>query len=385
MNDCSTEEGLWASIPSARTATRFVEIVFESSPTGMALIDERGLHLAVNPALSTVLGQPMESLVESSCWHGIHPDDVDADRRGMHRLLSGEVASYEVEERVIGADGRHRWVEVTVSGMLGPELGEGVEARLLRQVRSIQDIADQRAADRQIRAALDALEVRAADLAAANGRLADLAATLSHDLLQPVAALDGFLRLLQSSAGELEEEHRSWLERAIASKDRLTEAIRSLHRHAALEELSLIEVDLGVLVRRELTELTLLRPDVEIDVGELPTVLGDPGLLQQVLANLVENALRYRSPERPLRLSVRACRDGDDWEITFSDTGLGITPGQLEAVFERGFRGTASTDTMGSGVGLATVRSLVERLGGTVVALPRRDGACISVTLRAVS
>lgn len=375
-------KGLWASMPSPGAAARFVETVFATSPIGMALIDERGTRLAVNPALGDVLGRPIAGLVGAPCWDGLHPDDVAGDRAGMERLLRGELTSYVVEERAVGVDGRHRWVEVTVSGMLSGELGEGLETRMLRQVRSIQDVADQRAADRQLRAALEALELRAEELAAANGRLADLAATLTHDLMQPVAAMDGFLRLLHAEAQELDDDHRGWLDRAVASKDRLTEAIRALHRHAAAEQLTLVPVEVGPIIRRQLADLAGPEPEV-VDIAELPTVLADPGLLQQVVANLVENAVRYRSPERPLRLTIEAHPDADEWEVTFTDTGLGIDPDQLDAVFERGFRGSAATGTPGTGVGLATVRSLVERMGGSVTARPQVDGACLCVRLRA--
>jgi signal transduction histidine kinase len=243
-------------------------------------------------------------------------------------------------------------------------------------------VADQRVAERQLRAALDALEHRAAELASANARLADLAATVTHDLLQPVAALDGFLRLLQTEARELSDEHKVWLDRAITSKDRLTETIRALHRHAVAEELTLVPVDLAAVLQGQLAELTVLHPEVEVAVGKMPIVLADPGFLQQVVANLVENSVRYRSPERPLHVTIGAERHRDRWELIVTDTGLGIDRAELDSVFERGFRGAAARGTRGSGLGLATVRSLVARMGGVVVARAHPGGACVCISLR---
>lgn len=374
------DDEMWATMPSRRAVERFVDTVFQTSPIGMALIDEHGRHLATNPALSTVLGHPADVVATMSCWDAIHPDDVPADRAGMESVLAGERASYVCEQRVIAANGRHLWVESTVSG--GPD-GAG-SVRLLRQVRSIQDIADQRTADRQLRAAHEELEQRAEELAEANDRLATFASTLMHDLLQPVAALDGFLRLLEAEAGELSDEHRDWLQRAIRSKERLAESIRSLHRHAATAAPDLTPVALAEIAGRFAADVHATHPTAAVDVGELPVVLGDPGFLQQVVANLVQNALKYRSPERPLRLRFAAERVGPRWDITVTDNGLGIEPDQLAAVFQRGFRGTSSTGTRGSGTGLATVQGLVERMGGTVRADPCEAGACIRLTLRAV-
>lgn len=370
---------LWTAMPSLRDAAWFVDTAFQSSPIGMALIDGRGRHIATNPALSTVLGHPADVVERMSCWDAIHPDDVPADRAGMASVLSGDRASYVREQRVLTAVGRHLWVETTVSG----GSSDGPSVRLLRQVRSIQDIADQRAADRQLRAAHEELEDRAAELAEANERLASFAATLTHDLLQPVASLDGFLRLLEAEANELTDEHRDWLERAICSKERLGESIRSLHRHAAIAPPDLTAVALADIVERFACDVNATGPAAGVEVGELPVVLGDPGFLQQVVANLVENAVKYRSPRRPLRMTFTARRNGRGWDVTVTDNGLGIAPDQLKAVFERGMRGRSSAGTWGSGTGLATVRALVARMGGSVRAERCETGARICLTLLA--
>ncbi len=76
------------------------------------------------------------------------------------------------------------------------------------------------------------------ELVEANGRLATFAATLSHDLLQPVAALDGFLTLLAERATELDDEHRAWLDAAIRGKDRIVATIDAMHRDALADDLS---------------------------------------------------------------------------------------------------------------------------------------------------
>lgn len=368
-----------ATMPSLRAAARFVDTVFQTSPIGLALIDAHGRHLATNPAMSIVLGHPADVVATMSCWDAIHPDDVPADRAGLASVLAGERASYVREQRVVAADGRHLWVESTVSG--GADSAGSV--RLLRQVRSIQDIADQRAADRQLRAAHEALELHAEELADVNDRLASFAATLTHDLLQPVAALDGFLRLIEAEAQELTEEHRDWLERAIRSKERLAESIRSLHRHASAADPDLVPVALTEVAGGFAADVQAAHPSARFEAGDLPVVLGDPGFLQQVVANLVQNAVKFRSPDRPLLVRFDAQRTGPLWAVTVTDNGLGIAPDQLEAVFQRGFRGASSDGTRGTGTGLAIVRTLVERMGGTVCADPWEPGARIRLTLRA--
>jgi PAS domain S-box-containing protein/diguanylate cyclase (GGDEF)-like protein len=493
---------LWAGMPTALTAARFVETVFETAPIGMALIDHTGRHLAANPSIGALLGHSVSALLGQTCWELIHPADLQADLNGMDSLLRGECTSYVVEERVIGADGAQRWVEVTVSGLPGEHQAHGDPTRLLRQVRSIEDdrrtgedaavlrsiidaspdalvitdgdgrcthwnptatrmfgwtatdmvgqplsrlvagddqlalarvlgeaatgravrwpdatwvsssgasccvdvtvgpiedvdgqvlglvalardVTAQRAADLAMREAHEALRARAGDLAAANDRLATFASTLAHDLLQPVAGLDGFLSLLDAHASELTDEHRDWLHRAMRGKARLADAIGALHRHAFVEDLALEPVPLDEVVDELLVELRGGADDCRVEVGALPTVQGDRGLVAQVLANLVQNALRYRADDRPLHVRIDATPAGACWDVAVTDTGRGIGADELTTIFERGVRGRSSAGTDGTGTGLATVRSLVQRMGGEVWAEPHEGGACLCVRLPA--
>jgi PAS domain S-box-containing protein len=485
---------LWDGVPTALSATRFVEAVFESAPIGMALVDETGRHLAANPSAARILGRETDEVLRMTCWEMVHPEDLQADLAGMDRLLRGEGTTYSVEERVIGADGRPRWVEVTVSGVPGDHQANGTRARLLRQIRSIEDsrrvnedaavlrsvvtaspdaliitdelgrctlwnpaadrlfgwtekdmlgaplsrlvdpgsqlhlaralgdaaagqavrwpdatwidasgqpcavdvtigpivdasggliglvavardVADQRAAAQALTDAHEALGLHAAELAAANVRLGTFARTLSHDLMQPVAALDGFLSLLDRDADELTEDHRSWLAGALRGKDRVSQAIDALYRNAVDDDLPLVPVELDRVVGELAPTLVAELEDAELLIGDLPVVAADRGFVTQVLANLVQNAGRYRSEDRPLVIRIEARSDGPtSWVVVVADTGKGISTDELEAVFEPGRRGRSAAGTAGTGTGLATVRTLMQRMGGDIWAEPEPSG-----------
>ncbi len=87
--------------------------------------------------------------------------------------------------------------------------------------------------------------------------------------------------------------------------------------------------------------------------------------IEQILANLVDNAIKYRSPDRPLRLRIEAVRRGRLVDIIVEDNGRGIEPDDLERVFEL-FRRAGPQDQVGEGIGLAHVRSLARNLGGEI-------------------
>jgi signal transduction histidine kinase len=113
-------------------------------------------------------------------------------------------------------------------------------------------------------------------------------------------------------------------------------------------------------------------------------VRADHGLLMRVLSNLLQNSARYRHPERDLEVTVTCRSDAADGfrTIVVTDNGQGIQDDELESVFVRGVRGRASGASIGTGTGLATVRSLVERMGGRAWAEPHPDGARVCLHLR---
>lgn len=245
-------------------------------------------------------------------------------------------------------------------------------------------VAEERLADTALREAHEALAARADELLHANERLASFAATLSHDLLQPVTALDGFLSLLDRYADELTEEHRSWLHGALRGSVRISQVIEALHRDASTDELTLVPVALDEVIADLLVELPTGDDAVVIESGDLPTVLADHGVLAQVLVNLVQNALRYRADDRQPRVRLEARRDRATWVLVMTDTGRGIHPDELDAVFLQGFRGRSSSGTSGTGTGLATVRALARHMGGDAWAEQHDGGARLCVRLRAV-
>src|SRR5438094_3549320 len=130
-------------------------------------------------------------------------------------------------------------------------------------------------------------EVDFAELAATNARLETFAATVCHDLMQPVAALDGFLSLLERIDANLDADHRGWLAGAIRAKNRVVQAVDALYRNATENDVPLVPVDLDALVRQVVPDLIEEMGAADLLVGELPVVAADPGFVTQVLANLL--------------------------------------------------------------------------------------------------
>ncbi len=350
-----------------------------SSPDALIITDAQARCTHWNPAAVRLFGWAETDMVGQPLTRLVSGGDQLALARVLGEAAGGTLAVRWADATLTASDGASLAVDVT----LGPIFGE--EGSMVGLVAVARDVAAQRSAEADLREAHGALESRASDLAVANDRLGAFAATLTHDLLQPVAALDGFLTMLDLHASELDEQHRDWLQRAVRGKDRVAEAIGALYRSVSADELPLSEVDLGQILSDLLVELPGIGGNDTVEVDVLPTVMGDAGLISRALANLLQNALRYGCDDRPLRVCVEAHRDGGTWVVSVTDTGRGIEGSELEAVFERGTRGRSAAGTDGSGIGLATVRSVAQRMGGDAWAEPHDGGARLCLRLRAAT
>ena len=104
---------------------------------------------------------------------------------------------------------------------------------------------------------------------------------------------------------------------------------------------------------------------IEFAVGELPETVGDRGAMEQIFANLIDNAIKYLDPTRPGRITISGWSEGDRNVFQIQDNGVGVAPSQRERIFQV-FRRADSVGVPGDGLGLACVRSLVRRHSGEI-------------------
>ncbi|CAA9393951.1 MAG: hypothetical protein AVDCRST_MAG32-2531 [uncultured Nocardioides sp.] len=201
--------------------------------------------------------------------------------------------------------------------------------------------------------------------------LSSFASTVAHDLLNPISAISAWSELMREDLADSGQDLEA-LERIEASTQQMRELVDGLLADARAREFSLSTevVDLGEVARDAARGV----PGAEVEVQELPPVLGDPMLLRQVLVNLVGNAVKYAAADRDPAITVTGDHDDlGDVVVRVADRGMGIPPDHLDSVFEP-FRRVPGTQRRGTGLGLAICRRIVERHGGRIVARPRDDG-----------
>lgn len=204
----------------------------------------------------------------------------------------------------------------------------------------------------------------------------ELVANISHDLRTPLTTLQGYLETLSLKNSSLTaSERENYLLTAIRHCKRLTILVEQLFELARLDsierisysepfQLSELAQDIVQKYRLKANELGI---DLQTDPGNTPALVhGDIGLLERVLENLIDNALRHT--QRGGRVSVDLNPAGDHVTVRVADTGSGIPPERLAHIFDRFYRAETGTDdgTHHAGLGLAIARRIVELHGSTI-------------------
>ncbi|WP_250034547.1 ATP-binding protein [Paractinoplanes maris] len=199
--------------------------------------------------------------------------------------------------------------------------------------------------------------------------LVGFAGVVAHDLRSPLARIMGYADFLHEEAfDQLDSTQRDFLARLRKGADNMRVLIDDLLDYATAENrpMANVPVDLHRLAEEIARDRAADRA-AGIEVGELPTIYGDPTLLRQVLDNLIGNAIKYTPPDREPHVRV-GCQpvEGGRWRCEVTDNGIGIPDRDRAAVFDAFTRVGGSENYPGTGLGLAIVHRIVERHHGQV-------------------
>jgi two-component system, OmpR family, sensor histidine kinase KdpD len=267
-----------------------------------------------------------------------------------------------------------------VVGVLGMRLADPHLFEAPDQRHLLETFANQVAL--AIERALLADEAQGAQVSIESERLRNtLLSSVSHDLRTPLAAITGGTSALLDDAARLDEPARRELLVTMREEaDRLNRLVQNLLEMTRLEagpvqvrkEWHPIEEPIGAALAHFTARLRTRQLTTTIP-ADLPLVPLDPILIERVVANLVDNALKYTPETSPIEIS--AAREGDGVVVEVADRGPGLPQGDEGRVFDKFYRGIRSVT--GSGLGLAICRGLVEAHGGRIEAANRPGGGAV--------
>jgi PAS domain S-box-containing protein len=366
----------------AATASRASEkrwrAVFETASVGIATSDAERRILSANAALQRMLGYS-EAELQAMVWADLtHADDSPLTADWIPNLKAGRQQPYQLEQRCKHKNGKYRWCSVNASYVPAMEFSLEFFATI------IVDIDDRKTAE-------EALQRAQSDLArvARITTMAELTASIAHEINQPLAAIAASGSACQRwLAGEPPNVSRARdsVSRIIAGANRAGEVIKRIRSFVSSKTSTQAALSINGVI---LEVLALLRGELQskqvavathLDTG-LPSITGDRLLLEQVILNLVMNAIEAMAAvtDRPRTLVVRSERfEGNTVRVTVEDSGVGLATENAARIFETFF----TTKPEGMGMGLSISTSIIEAHGGRLWAeAAARHGAVLNFTL----
>ena len=380
-----------ATLSQAGQALRLSEdkfkYFFENANVGNTITSPSG-QMQINQTFAEILGYSVEELQGELFQEHTHPDDLEISQNEMNALLAGEKGSVRFNKRYLKKDGSVVWVDLS-SSLRRDDAGQP-----LYSMATMVDITARRQAEEEIRrlnAELEErVEARTRELRQAQEQLVrqeklavlgQMAGSIGHELRNPLGVISSsiyYLKLVQPGGFVPPERNASGTKPE--AQPELNEKIKQ--QYAVIEEAvntavkiindllgfaRLSSADRRPVSVPELVQNTLKRfpPPASLELSfqlpaDLPQALADPLHLEQVLGNLVSNACQAMPDGGKLTISARP--EQDLLVIAVEDTGTGITPENMQRLFDPLF----TTKPGGIGLGLAVSKKMVEANGGRI-------------------
>jgi PAS domain S-box-containing protein len=365
--------------------------ILQTAVDGIITIDEWGIVESFNPAAERLFGYTADEVIGQNIRMLMpSPYREEHDAYMARYLQTGEphIIGIGREVRAQRRDGTTFPIALAVSEMYiaGRRMFTGI----------IHDLTARVQAEEALRRARNELEVRVqertAELTAANEEIKRFAYIVSHDLRAPLINLKGFASELRTACDVLQvalpatlphleapqrtdvvraldqdiPEALSFIETSVTRMDHLIRAILHLSR-LGRRDLYWEPLDMRALVQGTVQTLAhqIAQRQTQVTVEPLPTVLADRIAMEQIMGNLLANAVAYLEPERPGEIVVTGAQHPNAIVFHVRDNGRGIAEEDIPKVFEP-FRRVGRQDVPGDGMGLAYVRMLVRRHGGEI-------------------
>ncbi|BDX39498.1 hypothetical protein CYCD_28530 [Tenuifilaceae bacterium CYCD] len=360
-----------------------IKSIFTAAPVGITLIIDR-IFQECNDAFYEITGySPNEIIGQSTQMLYVSEEDY---------MLIGEVPIPDIQDSGLESfettwqrkDGR-------IINVLLNSIAINPNDQTKGFIFTVLDITERKQAELEIKKMNTELEERVIQrtiqLERANKDLEAFAYSVSHDLRAPLRHVDGFVRLLYSNIDSPSESITNYFEKINSASKRMSRMIDDLLSFSRLGRRELVEteIDLDLLIRDIIEQF---KPDtsnrtIEWNILQLPKIHGDKHLMYQAFENLIANAIKYTSPKPKAIIAIGSSTNTNEgMEIYVKDNGVGFDMAYIDKLFGVFQRLHSSEEFEGTGIGLANVKQIINKHGGTIRAEGKiNEGAIFYISL----
>ena len=330
---------------------RRLAAIFQQSDEGILTVDTALRIIDFNPAMEKLTGWRESEVLGRFYYEVLRPRDRQGNELGLEGspILQAFAGQNVVNREIVvsARDGQRFDVSVTASCVRSSK-GEPISGIL-----TIRDITREREQEEQ---------------------RSTFISVISHELQTPIAIIKGYASTLARADAVFDAEAlRSRLNAIEEEADRLNKLVGNLLYASRIQagglQMDIAPLDLSRLIETVAHRLQVKSPGVKVELNlpsNLPTVIADRDRIEEVLQNLLDNAIKYSPGRRELIITGRAT--GDEVIVSVSDAGMGISLREQEQIFDRFHRagGSSTSSTQGAGLGLYICRAIIEAHGGHI-------------------
>lgn len=341
-----------------------LDLILDTMTAVVSIKDENGMFVKANKEFSKFSGYPQDALLGKTVFDFLPYEIASRYHSEDLEIIKARVPILNLQEHVRNAQGEMRWRRTTKLPYRDPISGfNGV----LIFAEDITDIIKntQRLEDNEA-----SLRDYAVQLERSNRRLEEFAYAASHDLREPLRTVMSFTQILKRRLeNQLTPELEEYMGFITQGTERMDLLIKGLLEYSRVGNESIYnEIEIADILEIVTKNLSKLIDDNQAEIiipAQLPTVTANKIEISNVFQNLISNAIKYRSTEKP-NIKINYTLNANFHEFSITDNGLGINPEDYEQIFEVFHRLHSYENIPGAGIGLSICKKVIERHGGRI-------------------
>lgn len=349
-------------------------LLIERISDGFIALDKNFIYTYANKKIGELTGKDPGYLVGKCVWD-VFPDAVGSKTYDAFQTALNEqryIYNVDYYERLNLWQENHIYPSADGLSIFIRDISERKKAEIL--VKQLNESLEERVKQRTL------------ELSNANKALESFSYMVSHDLQSPLRTLNGFTKIiLDKYSPSFDPELKNLFDYILSSGKRMNAIIEDLLKLARFgsNKLTITTIDMEALIKKVWQNLTTNTPtSAQLELASLPTINGDESTMEQVIINLISNAIKYSSKVSQPKIKVGYTIKNDAPVFFIADNGVGFNMEQYPKLFGAFQRLHAASDFEGTGIGLLLVKRIVENHGGTVWAEGKEnEGATFYFTI----